>query len=138
MSSITFEPIVVRRSPTMAELIPARMASSSIWAINARPPAKRRKASGLMNRKTATVVSTSSSASGAAPSNGVPGIGFYTFIGIDFTPSSRTVSAKFTRSSIVSPIPMIPPEQTSIPSSIAWRMVSIFSSVVWDVQRVGK
>ena len=64
--------------------------------------------------------------------------GFSTFIGIDFTPNSRTVSAKSMRSSIVSPMPMIPPEHTSIPSSSAWRIVSIFSSIVWDVQRVEK
>ena len=65
-------------------------------------------------------------------------MGFNTFIGIDFTPNSRTVKARSTRSSIVSPMPIIPPEQTSIPTSCAARIVCIFSSSVCDEHNVAK
>ncbi len=76
------------------------------------------------------VVRISSSPKAAVPSNGVPGMGFNIFIGIDFIFSSRKVIARSIRSSIDSPIPMIPPEQTSIPTSCAARIVLIFSSIV--------
>ena len=60
----------------MAELMPMCSACFTASLLSCeRPPAKRRKAVGLMKRKRAMVVSISSSLSGACRSSGVPGSG---------------------------------------------------------------
>jgi len=138
ISSATFDPTVVNKSPTMAALMPAPMASSSICAINFLPPAKRKYALGWINRKTAIVVRTSSSERGGMFSKGVPGMGLNTFNGMEVIPKSRNNNAMSIRSCMLSPMPIIPPEQTSMPISRAARIVAIFSSVVCVVHKLGK
>ena len=57
LSSDTFEPNVVSKSPTMAELIPIYNAFfTASTLICERPPAKRRKAVGLIKRNKAMVI----------------------------------------------------------------------------------
>ena len=77
---------VVSKSPTMAELIP--MYNALLIASEdscERPPAKRRKAVGLMKRNKAIVLRTFSSLKGFSFSNGVPGIGLSRLIGMDLS-----------------------------------------------------
>lgn len=63
LSSDTFEPNVVSKSPTMAELIPIYNAFfTASTLISERPPAKRRNAVGLIKRNKAMVVRISTSA----------------------------------------------------------------------------
>ena len=50
-------------------------------------------------------------------SSGVPGIGIKALIGIDMIPNSASETAISSLSSQVSPIPIMPPEQTQKPSS---------------------
>ena len=131
LSSDTLEPNVVSKSPTMAELIPIYNAFfTASTLICERPPAKRRKAVGLIKRNKAMVVRISASARRSIFSNGVPGIGCNRFIGIDCTSNSLSVKANSIRCSIVSPMPMIPPLHTSIPTLRAACNVSIFCSCV--------
>ena len=103
-----------------------------------RPPAKRRKAVGLIKRNRATVLRISSSLKGFSPSNGVPGIGLNKLMGIDCTFSSASVKANSIRCSIVSPIPIIPPQQISIPTRRAASRVASFCSCVCVEQSLGK
>ena len=69
----------------MAELMPMCSACFTASLLSCeRPPAKRRKAVGLMKRKRAMVVSISSSLSGACRSSGVPGMGLRRLMGMDW------------------------------------------------------
>ena len=95
-------------------------------------------ASGLMRRNRATVVSTSSTDSGANSARGVPGMGVRMLIGIEVTSSSRSSRAMSIRSVICSPMPMMPPEQSVMPADRASCRVSTFSAQVWVVQTCGK
>ena len=67
---------------------------------------------------------------GGMCSKGVPGMGFNIFMGTEQTPNSFSSKANSIRCFIFSPIPMIPPEQISIPNSWAVRIVSFFCSMV--------
>ena len=139
LSSDTFEPSVVSRSPTMAELMPMCSACFTASLLSCeRPPAKRRKAVGLMKRKRAMVVSISSSLSGACRSSGVPGMGLRRLMGMDCTSSSRSVKANSMRCSMLSPIPMMPPLQMSMPTLRAACRVRSFSSCVCVLHSWGK
>lgn len=138
-SSETLEPSVVSKSPTMAELIP--MYNALLIASEdscERPPAKRRKAVGLMKRNKAIVLRTFSSLKGFSFSNGVPGIGLSRLIGMDWTFSAFSVKANSIRCSIVSPMPMIPPQQISIPTRRAALRVASFCSCVCVEHSFGK
>ena len=68
----------------------------------------------------------------------VPGIGIKALMGMDSMPSSARERAMSRRSSHVSPMPMMPPEQTQKPSSCAILMVRMRSSDVCVVQICGK
>ena len=59
-------------------------------------------------------------------------------MGMDSMPSSCSEMAMSRRSSHVSPMPMMPPEQTQKPSSCAILIVRMRSSYVWLVQISGK
>ena len=80
----------------------------------------------------------SSSLRGGSVPKGVPGIGWRILIGIDFISISYRLNAISTLSSHVSPIPMIPPEQTARPAFLARRITSSLSSYVCVVQMFGK
>ena len=95
-----------------------------------RPPAKRRWAVGLMKRKRAMVRRISSSVSGGWCSSGVPGIGLSRLMGMEVTFRWARVKANSMRCSMVSPMPMMPPQQISIPTRRAAASVASFSSCV--------
>ena len=65
-------------------------------------------------------------AKGLALSLGVPLIGIKALSGIESTPISARLNAMSRRSSQVSPMPMIPPEQAHMPSSFTSFSVSTF------------
>ena len=110
----------------IAELIPIYRDFRCVASLNcARPPEKRRNAFGLIRRKRAIVVSHSSSCKIRICSIGVPGIGCNKLRGMDKIPSFRRKQAISIRSFIVSPIPIIPPQQIRKPISRAVCMVSI-------------
>ena len=71
---------------------------------------------GRSRRKQAMVLRISMGWSGATFSNGVPLIGLRMLIGQTFAPISRRDSARSQRSSRVSPMPMMPPEQILMPA----------------------
>ena len=91
-----------------------------------------------MKRNRATVTNTSSSVSGGRFSSGVPGMGLSRLMGMDCTPSSFRVKANSMRCSIVSPMPMMPPLQMSMPALRAACKVRSLSSCVCVLHRVGK
>ena len=80
----------------------------------------------------------SSAGRGLRPSMPVPGMAIRALMGMDSMPRLCRVKAMSSRSCQVSPMPMMPPEQTHIPSAWAALMVRIRSSKVWLVQIWGK
>ena len=125
---IVAQAAVVSIFPVIEADAPARNASSPSLVSSARPAARRMLASGLMYRKKAMVLKISSSVSCGWFSRGVPGIGIRALIGMESIPSSARLTAISSRSSQVSPIPMIPPEQAHIPSALTSFRVSTFWS----------
>ena len=121
-------PAVVSMSPVMAAFAPEQNAALPLSGSRPRPPASRSAAPGSRKRKTATVRSSSSGGSTGRSSKGVPLMGLSRLTGTERTPSSRSSIARSTRSSIVSPMPMIPPLHTSSPARRAFRMTAHFSS----------
>ena len=69
-------------------------------------------AAGSMSRKTAMAARHSSDVMAFTCSMGVPGRGLRKFIGTQWVPTSRSVSASSTRCSGVSPMPRMPPVQS--------------------------
>ena len=131
LSSFTPDPSVVSMSPINSPFTPADSACFCVSLDNlARPPANRMNVRGSMNLKIAIVTKISSSLMGGMCSKGVPGMGFKIFMGTEQTSNSFSSKANSMRCFIVSPIPMIPPEQISIPNSWAVRIVSFFCSMV--------
>ena len=59
---------------------------------------------------------SSSGVSSDGPASGVPSMGLRKFTGIDSTPRSRSSKAIDTTSRGCSPMPMMPPEQSSMPA----------------------
>ena len=138
MSSTMVEPDVVSILPVIDAEAPARRAVAPFSGKSLRPAARRMLASGLMKRKKAMVRRISSPDSSFLPSKGVPGMGIKALMGIDSMPSSERLRAISKRSSQVSPMPMMPPEQTQRPSAWASLIVRMRSSYVWVVQISGK
>ena len=121
-------PLVVSIFPVIVALAPLWNAFLPFSLRSFRPAARRIFAWGLMKRNIAIVRKISSSLRGLFCANGVPGIAISAFIGIERILSSERESAMSILSSKVSPMPMIPPEQTQRPSSCAILIVSIFMS----------
>ena len=118
----------------IAELIPIYRDFRCVASLNcARPPEKRRNAFGLIKRKRAIVVSHSSSSRICVFSIGVPGIGCNKLRGMDKIPSFCKKQAISIRSSIVSPMPIIPPQQMRkpIPGRYGW-FPSSARSYAWN------
>ena len=86
----------------------------------------------------ATARRTSSLVMGSRSPKGVPGMGRRMFSGMEPIPSAARSNAMSIRSSQVSPMPMMPPEQTESPAACARRMTSSLSSNVCVVQIFGK
>ena len=128
MSPLMVLPLVVSIFPVIVALHPDSKAFLPFSERSFRPAARRIFASGLMKRNIAIVRKISSSVRGLFCANGVPGIDMSALIGIERTFSSESESAMSILSSKVSPMPMIPPEQTQKPSSWAILIVSIFIS----------
>ena len=80
----------------------------------------------------------SSSPKGGMVSRGVPLMGCSRFSGMEDMSSDLSVKASSARCRMFSPMPMIPPQQTSIPTRRAARKVSIFSACVWVEQSRAK
>ena len=70
----------------------------------------------------------SSSVSRGMCSSGVPGMGIRALMGMESMPSSARLTAMSSRSSQVSPMPMMPPEQAHMPSAFTFFRVSTFMS----------
>ena len=70
----------------------------------------------------------SASLSWGRPSSGVPGMGMRALMGMESISSSARLTAMSSRSSQVSPMPMMPPEQAHMPSAFTSLSVSIFFS----------
>ena len=121
-------PAVVSMSPDIAAFAPERKTARPLSTSSPRPPAMRIAASGKMNRKSAAARRISSYASRGNFSYGVPGIGFSTLSGTDFTPSARSSKAMSARSAKLSPMPIMPPLQTSSLARIAAFIAAILSS----------
>ena len=68
---------------------------------------------------------------GTLPSSGVPGIGISTLSGFVSTPNSRSSNASATRSAIVSPTPMIPPQHSPMPLRFSVARATRRSAAVW-------
>ena len=83
-------------------------------------------------------VITSSGRIEALPSSGVPAMGLSTLTGIESTPILRNASAISILSRMVSPIPIMPPEHTLMPTLLALSSVSIFCSTVCVVHNLRK
>ena len=71
-------------------------------------------------------------------SKGVPLIGIRKLIGTESTSISRRVKAILILSSMLSPIPRMPPLQIERPRERAWPRTSSRSSKEWVVQMRGK
>ena len=80
---------------------------------------------------------SSASITGRSP-NGVPGRGLRKFSGTSSGSSEASCAANSARCSSVSPMPRMPPQQTSMPASRTMRSVSQRSSQVWVVTTFGK
>ena len=128
ISSAIVVPDVVSIFPVMDADAPALSAVAPFSGRSFRPAARRIFAVGLMKRKMAIVRRMSSGGRLSRPSMPVPGIGIKEFTGIDSMPSSERLIAMSMRSSHVSPMPMMPPEQTQKPSSCAILIVLMRSS----------
>ena len=72
------------------------------------------------------------------PPSLVPGSGLRKLIGTMSGSMKRICSANSTRWSLVSPMPTMPPEHSSMPTSPTSRQVSWRSSQVWVLQMDGK
>ena len=128
MSPLMVLPLVVSMFPVIVALAPLWNAFLPFSLRSFRPAARRIFAWGLMKRNIAIVRKISSSVRGVFFSNGVPGIAMRALIGIERIFSSESERAISILSSKLSPMPMIPPEQTQKPSSCAILIVSIFMS----------
>ena len=117
MSPLIVLPLVVSMLPVIVALHPLSKAFLPLSDRSFLPAARRMFASGLMKRNIAIVRRISSSDKGAFFSNGVPGIAMSALMGIDLILSSESETAMSILSSNVSPMPIIPPEQTQSPSS---------------------
>ena len=132
-------PVVSSLSPVKIELAPAMKHSACVLSgMLSRPADRRTMLSGIVIRATATVRTNSMSSILAedtsfnmSPST-VPATGTSALIGTDPGCTGRVASAwmKPTRSPRVSPMPMMPPEQTLIPAPRTFSSVSRRSSKV--------
>ena len=112
-------PCVVSISPDIAEFAPLVNSALPLSGKSPLPPASLICPFGIIKRNMATIRRISSSERTRLCSNGVFGMGLSIFTGTDLTPSSLAVSAMSTRSSIVSPSPIMPPLHTSSPAAFA-------------------
>ncbi|SKS25846.1 Uncharacterised protein [Mycobacteroides abscessus subsp. abscessus] len=124
----------------MTALIPPKMpclAPRSPRVIS-RPPANRSMVRGNASRNAATARSASDAGSTSRSPNGVPGRGLRKFSGTSSGSSSARFAANSARCSRVSPIPRMPPQQTSMPASRTIFRVSQRSSQLCVVTTLGK
>ncbi|CKT03029.1 Uncharacterised protein [Mycobacterium tuberculosis] len=93
---------------------------------------------GNANRKAATALSASPTGITSRSANGVPGRGLRKFSGTSSGPSSASSAANSARCCSVSPMPRMPPQQTSMPASRTIDSVCQRSSQVWVVTTLAK
>ncbi len=91
-----------------------------------RPADRRTIARGIVMRATAIVRTNSNGSSGAVPASGVPSTWTRLLMGTDSGYGSMLASCAINpaRASRVSPMPTMPPQQTLMPASRTWPMVS--------------
>ena len=123
--------VVSSLAPVNRLLAPAKKARACISSLMAvRPALSRMRLFGKRIRAVAIMRMNSMGGGGSIPARGVPATGTSWLMGMLSGGGSRRVSScrKWMRSSVFSPMPTMPPVQTSRPASRTARMVSSRSS----------